>query len=158
MIAALLYCSKWYIIDILIHFLFVCLFFTGQPLPYFLRGQMANMTFEYGTVSWFVMQATNSLTDRSWETLLMLNLLRYCTHEEMKKYTLEEKSYLHSAHMLLVVTRFACSWGGRLRRVVLMSCPSCCKPMEMTLSCLRSLKISSWRCRSHTQSELCLPT
>lgn len=58
--------------------------------------------------------------------------------------------------MLLLVTRSAFSWAGKLRRAVLMFCPSCCKPVEMTPSCSRSPTTSSWRCRSHTQSELCL--
>lgn len=137
-------------------------FVAGRPSPYFLRGQMANMTFECGTLSWSVTPVTNSLMDRYWEILLMLNLLRYTRQSVFwsqwgKAAEIQEASYLHSARVLLWVTRSACSWDGKLQRAVLMFCPSCCKPMEMTLSCLRSLKTSSWRCRSHTQSKLCHP-
>lgn len=132
-------------------------FVAGPPSQYFLRGQMPNMTFESGTLSWFVMQAINSLMERSWETLLVLNLLRYTRGAAfLTRPSKPAKFITCSVWMLLLVSRFACSWAGKLRRAVLMFCPSCCKPMEMTPSCSRSLKTSSWRCRSHTQSELCL--
>lgn len=65
-----------HITDILF-FIFSYFFCTGQQSPYFLRGQMANMTTECGTASSFVTQATNSPMDGSWETLLTLNLPRY---------------------------------------------------------------------------------
>lgn len=92
----------------------------------------------------------------------MLHLLRYTRQSVYwsqwgKAAENQEASYLLSACVLLWVTRSACSWDGKLQWAVLMFCPSCCKPMEMTLSCLRSPKTSSWRCRSHTQSKLCHP-
>lgn len=48
---------------------------------------------------------------------------------------------------MLSVIRSACSWDGKLQKVALMFCPSSCKLTEMTLSCLRSPKTWSWRCR-----------
>ena len=60
--------------------------------------------------------------------------------------------------MFALVSRSARSSGGKLRKVASTSCPSCCRPVETTRSCSSSLKTSSWRCRSHTQSELRLPS
>lgn len=122
---------------------------------------MENMTIECGTVSWFATLDTKCLMERSKGTLLMSNLLRYTSGAEVNvvngNVTLKQMSYLHSA-LLLFVPRSARSWDGKVQRVVLMSCPSCCKPMEMIPSCSKFPKTSSWRCHSHTLSEFWFPS
>lgn len=62
----------------------------------------------------------------------------------------------YSAHtfLLFCLCRFACNLDGKLQRAASMSYPCSCKLTGTTLSCLKSLKISSWRCPLPIQSEL----